>query len=72
MNRMTRIAKGLLMYNEIVTPDEVIKRIYAVTPDMVHELAKRTFESGLFSMAAIGDKEVLPQVQAEFVKWWRN
>ena len=72
MNRMTRLAKSMLMYGHIVTPEEVIEKLYAVKPEMVQELAKGIFKPELFSLAAIGDKEVLPVVEQEFQKWWGN
>ncbi|MDD3363957.1 MAG: pitrilysin family protein [Syntrophomonas sp.] len=72
MNRMTRLAKSMLMYGEIVSPEEVIERVYAVKPDMIQEMAGRIFRPELFSLAAIGDKEVLPIVEQEFQKWWGN
>jgi predicted Zn-dependent peptidase len=70
MNRMTRLAKSMMMYGEIVSPEEVIERVYAVKPDMIQEMARRIFIPELFSLAAIGDKEVLPLVEQEFRKWW--
>ena len=70
MNRMTRLAKSMLMYDEIVTPEEVIARIYNVNSDMVNELAGRILKAENFSLAAIGDKEVLPAVEQEYVRWW--
>ncbi|PKM76370.1 MAG: peptidase M16 [Firmicutes bacterium HGW-Firmicutes-15] len=70
MNRMTRLAKSMLMYGEIVSPEEVIERVYAVKPDMIQEMAHHIFKPELFSLAAIGDKEVLPIVEQEFQKWW--
>jgi predicted Zn-dependent peptidase len=70
MNRMTRIAKSLLMYDEIVAPEEVIERIYGVNTDMVNDFARRVLKPEAFSLAAIGDKQVLDSVEQEFHKWW--
>ncbi len=70
MNRMTRIAKSLLMYDEIVAPEEVIERIYGVTADMVNDFARQMLKPESFSMAAIGDKQVLQSVEQEYLKWW--
>jgi len=70
MNRMTRIAKSLLMYDEIVAPEEVIERIYGVTADMVNDFARQTLKPESFSLAAIGDKQVLHSVEQEYLKWW--
>jgi predicted Zn-dependent peptidase len=41
-----------------------------VTANMVQDMAERIFRPELFSLAAIGDKEVLPLVEQEFKKWW--
>jgi predicted Zn-dependent peptidase len=70
MNRMTRLGKSLLMYNELTSPDKIIENIYAVTPEKVQNLAQNMFKLDLVSMAAIGDKEALPQVEKEYRKWW--
>lgn len=70
MNRMTRLAKSMLMYGEIVSPEEVIERVYAVKPAMIQDMARQIFRPEVFSLAAIGDKEVLPTVEMEFKKWW--
>ncbi|CFX68131.1 Peptidase M16 domain [Syntrophomonas zehnderi OL-4] len=71
MNRMTRVARSLLMYDEIVTPEEVIDRIYAVDVDKVNELARQMLRPDYFSLAAIGDKQALKSVEQEYMKWWR-
>jgi predicted Zn-dependent peptidase len=70
MNRMTRLGKSILMYDQIVPPEQVIEKVYAVKPSMVHEMAQRIFKSEMFSLAAIGDKDVLPVIEQEFEKWW--
>ncbi|MFA7078102.1 MAG: pitrilysin family protein [Syntrophomonas sp.] len=70
MNRMTRLGKSVLMYDHITTPEEIIEKIYAVKPDMVQEMAQRIFKPELFSIAAIGDQEVLPLVEQEYQKYW--
>ncbi len=70
MNRMTRLAKSLLMYDEIVDPEEIIAKIYKVDSDMVNHLASQMLKAENFSLAAIGDKEVLPAVEQEYIRWW--
>lgn len=70
MNRMTRLAKSLLMYDEIQTPEAVIEKVYAVNADMVNQYAARTLKPEAFSLGAIGDKDVLPLVEKEYLKWW--
>lgn len=70
MNRMTRLAKSLLMYDDIIAPEEIIAKIYSVNSDMVNQLASRILKAENFSLAAIGDKEVLPAVEQEYIRWW--
>lgn len=72
MNRMTRLGKTVLMYDQVISPEEAIAKINAVTAEMVQDMAQRMFRPELFSLAAIGDKEVLPLVEKEFRKWWRK
>ncbi|MCX5779530.1 MAG: pitrilysin family protein [Firmicutes bacterium] len=72
MNRMTRLGKTVLMYDQVISPEEVIARINAVTANMVQDMAQRMFRPDLFSLAAIGDKNILPLVEGEFIKWWRK
>lgn len=70
MNRMTRLGKAVLMYNNIVTPEEIIEKIYTVKPHMVQEMAERLFKPELFSIAAIGGEEHLPLVEKEYKQRW--
>ncbi|MEN6462959.1 MAG: pitrilysin family protein [Syntrophomonas sp.] len=70
MNRMNRIAKSVMMYDKIISPEEVIERMYNVEADMVKEFAASLFKPGAFSLAAIGSKDVLPMVEKEYLSWW--
>ncbi len=70
MNRMTRIGKAVMMYDYIMTPEEVIDRIYAVDAGMVKGMAESLFEGQPFSVAAIGSEEVLSEVEQELARWW--
>jgi len=70
MNRMSRLAKAVLMYDRVVTVDEVIEKVEKVDRGMVDEYARGLFNSGTLSMAAIGDRKVLPAVEREFTRWW--
>jgi len=58
------------MYEEIQTPEAVIEKVYAVSADMVNQYAARTLKPEAFSLGAIGDKDVLPLVEKEYLKWW--
>ncbi|MEA4925377.1 MAG: pitrilysin family protein [Syntrophomonadaceae bacterium] len=70
MNRMTRLGKSILMYDQVVPPEEIIARVYAVEPDMVQQMAQNLFKPELFSIAAIGSDDALPIIENQFNKWW--
>ena len=43
-----------ILKKEVVTPDEILKAIDAVTPDQIHELAKELFKEEALNLAMIG------------------
>ena len=71
MNRMTRLGKSVLMYDEVIEVEEVLKRINAVTPEDINNYAAEILALNCFSLAAIGSTEVLPIVEREYKKWWK-
>jgi predicted Zn-dependent peptidase len=52
-SRMSRLGKSELVYGEVMTIDEVLAAIDAVTLDDVHEIAAELFEQPT-SLAVIG------------------
>jgi predicted Zn-dependent peptidase len=70
MNRMSRLGKGLLMYDRIVSVEEVMDRVMAVTRDQVNQFAGEILSPDSFSLAAIGTEEALTNVENEFKRWW--
>lgn len=70
MNRMTRLGKTMLMYDRVISPEEFIARIDAVTTAMVQEMAEKLLRPELFALAAIGEESALPLVEQEYRKWW--
>jgi predicted Zn-dependent peptidase len=70
MNRMNRIGKSVMMYDQIISPEQVIDRMYQVTGEMVKQFAVSLFRPEAFSLAAIGSKDILPQVEKEYLNWW--
>jgi predicted Zn-dependent peptidase len=52
-SRMSRLGKGELLYDDLLTVDEVLARIDAVTPDQVREVAALVL-GGQPSLAVIG------------------
>lgn len=70
MNRMNRIGKSILMYNEVIPVDQVLEQINAVSAEKVNEFAAEALDLSRFSLAAIGSAGVLPVVEEEYKKWW--
>ena len=70
-SRMTRLARGIMMYGKYTRPEEVVEKIYAVQKADVQDFALSIYEKVPFSMCAIGSEAVLPRVQAEFEHWYR-
>lgn len=70
MNRMNRQAKSILMYGRVISPEEVIERMYKIDTPAVHSFTQTLLKKELLSVAAIGSKDVLPQVEKEYRKLW--
>jgi predicted Zn-dependent peptidase len=68
MNRMNRQAKSILMYDRIIPPEEVIDRMYQIDAEAVHDFTGTLLKKEHLSVAAIGTKEILPQVEQEYRK----
>jgi predicted Zn-dependent peptidase len=52
-SRMSRLGKGELLYDELLTVDDLLARVDAVTPDAVREIAKELLARPM-SLAVIG------------------
>ena len=52
-SRMSRLGKGELLYDELLTVDEILDRVDAVTPDDIREVAQAVLSGGP-SLAVIG------------------
>ena len=70
MNRMNRLGKSLMMYDRVVTVEEVMERLLAVNPEDIHPFANELFNREQISLAAIGTEEALAAVENEFRRWW--
>lgn len=53
-SRMTRLGRTELSMNKIITPEEVVEKISAVTLEEVHKVAKDLFSENKFSLSTIG------------------
>lgn len=53
-SRMTRLGRTELSMNKIITPEEVVSKISAVTLEDVHKVAQDLFGSNNFSLSTIG------------------
>ena len=71
MNRMTRIARGVLMYDEVISAEEVMAKSEAVSLDLAHAYARRILEQQDLSLAAIGPDEILSDLEQEFKRLFR-
>ncbi|MEN6348030.1 MAG: pitrilysin family protein [Syntrophomonas sp.] len=71
MNRMSRLGKSILMYDELKPVEAVIEQVMAVNAGMVKDLSRDLMDKELFSLAAIGPGEVLAAVEQEYRKWWK-
>ncbi len=71
MNRMNRLGKSILMYEQVIPVDAVLEKIYAVTPEKVNRFANEVVDLPRFSLAAVGSAEVLALVESEYKKWWK-
>lgn len=56
-SRMTRLGRSELCIGRVITPDEVIKKISAVTLDDVQSIAGELFSDRSFSLSTIGPLE---------------
>jgi len=56
-SRMTRLGKAVLMGTEILSLDEMTRRVEAVTAEQVLELASELFDPAGLSVAGIGTEE---------------
>ncbi len=59
-NRMSRLGRSLLLLGRILSPDEVARRIDAVTVESLTELARRVLRPERVALAAVGP-EGLPE-----------
>jgi predicted Zn-dependent peptidase len=53
-NRMMRLAKNELVFNQYISPEDVIGRIEVVEPEDIRQLACEMFNPEILSIAAIG------------------
>jgi len=70
MNRMTRLGRSVLMYDQVISTEEIIEKVSMVDEKQVQEMANQLFKAESFSLAAIGDGGVLPGIEAEFYELW--
>jgi predicted Zn-dependent peptidase len=52
-SRMTRLGKSLLYYNRVISPEEVVEKVEAVTPEDIRRVCQSIF-SGDYAYAAVG------------------
>jgi predicted Zn-dependent peptidase len=55
---MSRLGKGELTHGEILSPDEIVERIDAVTAEDIHTLAREFLGGKPWALSVIGPPEV--------------
>lgn len=70
MTRMNRLGKSQMLYGKVPPLEEVMEKVFAVTPQMVQTYAEETLGRGVYSLASIGDKEALACVQEQYNQQW--
>ncbi len=70
MNRMSRLGKSVIMYDQIVSPEEAINRIMQVNEQQIKDLAVKLLGSQAISVAAIGPADVMTEVEKQYKKLW--
>lgn len=70
MNRMSRIGKSVLMYDQVMPIEDVLEKIFAVDQNMIKNLAQSLWQQQKVSLACIGPRELLPAIEEEFKRWW--
>jgi len=56
--RMTRIGRSVITGSELMTPEEIAKRIEAVTADDIRRLARKHLNLDTMYLSAVGPKEL--------------
>ncbi|MEO0635734.1 MAG: pitrilysin family protein [Pseudomonadota bacterium] len=59
-SRAGQIARQVLLFGRIVTNDELMARLDALTPERLRDLAHRTFRSPQLTLAAFGPVQAMP------------
>lgn len=66
MSRMNRLGKSEVLYGKITPVEEVIEKVYAVTPQMVKDYAYEILGKQPYALAVIGEQSILPEVEMSF------
>ncbi len=70
MNRMSRLGKSVIMYDQIVSPEEAIDRVLKVNKQQIQDLAVKLLGNQPISIAAIGPTKVMGEVEKQYRKLW--
>ena len=58
MNRMNRMGKAMLMYDQLVSAEEVIERIMAVNAEQINEFATETLQADNFLWQPLAQRKL--------------
>jgi predicted Zn-dependent peptidase len=65
VNRMMGNGRNLLLLDRVITTDELLQKIDAISLDMWNELAARVFRFEQMSLAAVGDGGRVPRINSD-------
>lgn len=68
MSRMSRLGKSIMMYDRVISPEEVIKQVSSVNQASIRELASDMLGKQIISIAAIGSGQVLAKLEKHYTK----
>jgi len=60
-NRMSRLGRSLLLLDRIISPDELARRVDAVTAESLAGVARRVLDSDLTGLAVVGPEGLPPE-----------
>ncbi len=73
-NRMSRLAKLAMFHQRLTAPDELVRRIDAVTLDDVVEVAQAMFSQSKLAISAVGpiDSSMSKLLNSTSRRFWRT
>lgn len=72
--RMSRLGRSLLLLDQIITPDELARRVDAVTGDSLLAMARATLDPTRFALSAVGPQGLVApaRIREALVDGWEG